>query len=99
MSTAMRSAADIDEVGGRPPAAFDERIESTRSCCPSSRHASCWEVMVHRLRKLSAEGERALTMIFLHGPIRLLAHRATRRLPSVIDFRGSQAWSGCCNVT
>jgi hypothetical protein len=35
MSTAMRSAADIEEVGCPEPAAVLQRMESTRSCCPS----------------------------------------------------------------
>src|SRR5712664_375446 len=37
MRTATRSAADIDEVGWPEPAAVLQRIESTRSCCPSWR--------------------------------------------------------------
>src|SRR5258705_4439910 len=37
MRTAMRSAADIEEVGCPEPAAVLQRIESTRSCCPSWR--------------------------------------------------------------
>ncbi len=37
----MRSAADIDDVGCPLPAALLDRIESTRSCWPSSRHWSC----------------------------------------------------------
>src|SRR5580765_7800164 len=36
----MRSAADMDEVGCPEFAAAAERTESTRSCCPSSRHCS-----------------------------------------------------------
>ena len=36
----MRSAADMDEVGCPESAAAAERTESTRSCCPSSRHCS-----------------------------------------------------------
>src|SRR5229473_5064393 len=35
--TAMRSAADIEDVGCPEPAAVLERMESTRSCCPSWR--------------------------------------------------------------
>src|SRR5918999_5821405 len=46
MSTAMRSAADIDEVGWPDPAALLIRMESTRSCCPRSRHCSCCVLMV-----------------------------------------------------
>ena len=34
--TAIRSAADIDDVGWPEPAAAAARTESTRSCCPSS---------------------------------------------------------------
>src|SRR5579859_7414027 len=37
MRTAIRSAADIDEVGWPEPAAVLQRIESTRSCWPSWR--------------------------------------------------------------
>src|ERR1700674_3339275 len=37
MRTAIRSAADIDEVGCPDPAAVLQRIESTRSCWPSCR--------------------------------------------------------------
>src|SRR5436189_6402579 len=37
MRTAMRSAADIDEVGCPEPAAVLQRMESTRICCPSWR--------------------------------------------------------------
>src|ERR1700738_2689397 len=37
MRTAVRSAADIEEVGWPDPAAVLQRIESTRSCCPSWR--------------------------------------------------------------
>src|SRR5712692_2687483 len=33
----MRSAADIEEVGCPEPAAVLQRMESTRSCCPSWR--------------------------------------------------------------
>src|SRR5687767_1905081 len=75
MSTAMRSAADIDDVGCPLPAALEERTESTRSCCPSSRHASCWEVMSGGLRKLSA----GLSVSSHHrtpGPIRTLGDQA-----------------------
>src|SRR4051794_16472931 len=36
ISTAIRSAADIEEVGWPEFAAADARTESTRSCCPSS---------------------------------------------------------------
>src|SRR5207248_6731417 len=38
--TAIRSAADIDEVGWPEPAAVLQRIESTRSCWPRSRRKS-----------------------------------------------------------
>ena len=40
MSTAIRSAADIDEVGWPEPAVVLDRMLSTRSCCPSSRMKS-----------------------------------------------------------
>src|SRR3954465_4516598 len=40
MSTAIRSAADIAEVGWPDPAFAAGRIASTRSCCPSSRQSS-----------------------------------------------------------
>src|SRR5215469_5839372 len=40
MSTAMMSAADIEEVGCPEPAAVLQRMESTRSCWPSSRRNS-----------------------------------------------------------
>ena len=36
----MRSAADMDEVGWPDFAAALARMESTRSCCPSSRRRS-----------------------------------------------------------
>src|SRR3954447_12989270 len=49
ISTAMRSAADIDEVGWPEFAAADARTESTRSCCPSS--ASWAASMVGTLRR------------------------------------------------
>src|SRR5688500_16259645 len=39
-STAIRSAADIDEVGWPLFAAAAARTESTRNCCPSSRSSS-----------------------------------------------------------
>src|SRR5690242_13100275 len=41
----MRSAADIDDVGWPDPAAVLERMESTRSCCPSWRtnSRSVWD--------------------------------------------------------
>ena len=39
-STAIRSAADMDEVGCPELAAADDRMESTRSCWPSSRQRS-----------------------------------------------------------
>ena len=35
-STAIRSAADMDEVGWPDPAAVVQRMLSTRNCCPSS---------------------------------------------------------------
>src|SRR5690242_7963725 len=38
--TAIRSAADIEEVGWPEPAAVLQRIESTRSCWPSWRAKS-----------------------------------------------------------
>ena len=43
-STAIRSAADIEEVGWPEPAAAAARTESTRSCCASS--CSCSRLMV-----------------------------------------------------
>jgi hypothetical protein len=38
--TEIRSAADIDEVGWPDFVTAAARIESTRSCCPSSRQRS-----------------------------------------------------------
>jgi hypothetical protein len=40
MRTAIKSAADIDEVGWPEPAAVLARMLSTRNCCPSSRMKS-----------------------------------------------------------
>src|SRR3954452_16354454 len=40
MRTAIRSAADMPEVGWPDPAFAAGRIASTRSCCPSSRQSS-----------------------------------------------------------
>ena len=60
MSTAMRSAADMEEVGWPEPAAADARTESTRSCCPSSPHwvasmtATYAATSVSRLRATSS---------------------------------------------
>ena len=47
MSTAIRSAADIEEVGWPEPAAADVRMESTRSCWPSSRRKSASWAMTY----------------------------------------------------
>ena len=40
MRTAIRSAADIEEVGWPEPAAVLDRMLSTRNCWPSSRMKS-----------------------------------------------------------
>ena len=37
----MRSAADMEEVGWPEFVTALARMESTRSCCPSSRQRSC----------------------------------------------------------
>src|SRR4051812_5253805 len=50
----MRSAADMDEVGCPEPAAAEERTESTRSCCPNSRHCSCLSIAPPRVRLVPA---------------------------------------------
>src|SRR5580700_10324346 len=46
-STAMRSAADIEEVGCPEPAAVVQRMLSTRSCAASSFHSFSWSAIVH----------------------------------------------------
>src|SRR5829696_7760767 len=50
-STAIRSAADIPEVGCPDPAAVVQRMLSTRSCAASSFHALSWsDIGASRLR-------------------------------------------------
>src|SRR5215218_2683457 len=56
ISTAIRSAADIDEVGWPDPAAADARTESTRSCCPSSAHWAASIGIARTLRRRAREG-------------------------------------------
>jgi hypothetical protein len=52
----MRSAADIEEVGCPDAAAELDRMESTLSCCPSSRHSLWSFISPVRFRKFLADG-------------------------------------------
>src|SRR5437870_305719 len=58
MRTAMRSAADIDDVGWPEPAAVLHRIESTRSCWPSWRANSRSVVAIVSVTAMSLLGTR-----------------------------------------
>src|SRR3989475_12634387 len=63
MRTAMRSAADIEEVGWPEPAAVLQRMESTRSCWPSWRANSrsvVAIVSVTAMSLLGTDGRRSL---------------------------------------
>src|SRR5437764_14592214 len=79
MSTAIRSAADIEEVGWPLLAIPEQRTASTRSCWPTSFHRStsvlACSVLTSLMGLLGARVAIFLTMLTLRpqGPTRLPA--------------------------
>src|SRR5438270_12506404 len=85
MRTAIRSAADIEEVVCHEPAAVLHRMESTRSCWPSCRANSRSVVAIVSVTAMSLLGTNGAKVPFAGG---LCGSMSKVYRPSAIELVG-----------
>src|SRR5690242_11173525 len=91
MSVASKSAADMLDVGWPEPALVLARIESTRSCCPSSRIMSSPGCVVPVMVTIDMQP----LFLELHRPVRIPDGRDCLRWIGTVPGLGEGLGGAC----